>query len=103
MAIRQDDIRDRKPRIRHSDAQLAALNELYDENEFPSLEQRAALAENIGMYVLAPPLSLPLFRLHSSLSPFLPFTPRSSDFLSVCLTKAAHLTLFLFFYFHLLY
>ncbi|KAL5519161.1 hypothetical protein ACEPAH_844 [Sanghuangporus vaninii] len=49
MAIRQDDITDRKPRIRHSEAQLAALNELYDENEFPSLEERAALAENLGM------------------------------------------------------
>ncbi|EJD03761.1 uncharacterized protein FOMMEDRAFT_139915 [Fomitiporia mediterranea MF3/22] len=49
MAIRPDEPRDKKPRIRHSEIQLTALNNLYEENEHPSLEERAALAENLGM------------------------------------------------------
>ena len=43
--------REKKPRIRHSEAQLVALNDLYDENEHPSLEERAALADRLGMCV----------------------------------------------------
>ncbi|KAF8624219.1 hypothetical protein AX15_005985 [Amanita polypyramis BW_CC] len=39
----------KKPRHRHSPAQLAALNELFEKNEHPSLEQRIALAEQLGM------------------------------------------------------
>ena len=50
MAIRPEE-RERKPRVRHTDAQLAALNNLYEENEHPSLEERALLADSIGMYV----------------------------------------------------
>lgn len=41
-------------RPRHSDAQLAALNDLYDENDHPCIEDRVALAENLGMYVIHP-------------------------------------------------
>ncbi|KAG6878306.1 hypothetical protein C0993_008903 [Termitomyces sp. T159_Od127] len=39
----------KKPRHRHTPAQLAALNELFDENEHPPLERRSALAERLGM------------------------------------------------------
>ncbi|KAG6851353.1 hypothetical protein H0H93_005751 [Arthromyces matolae] len=39
----------KKPRHRHSPAQLAALNELFDKTEHPSLEQRSSLAERLGM------------------------------------------------------
>ncbi|KAH9837341.1 uncharacterized protein C8Q71DRAFT_757793 [Rhodofomes roseus] len=39
----------KKPRHRHSAFQLAALNELYDKNEHPSLEERTSLAERLGM------------------------------------------------------
>ncbi|TFK87591.1 homeobox-domain-containing protein [Polyporus arcularius HHB13444] len=39
----------KKPRHRHSPMQLAALNELYDKTEHPSLEDRTALAERLGM------------------------------------------------------
>ena len=42
----------KKPRHRHSPHQLAALNQLFDQNEHPSLEQRSALAERLGMYVV---------------------------------------------------
>jgi hypothetical protein len=42
----------KKPRHRHSPHQLAALNELFELNEHPPLEQRSALAERLGMYVL---------------------------------------------------
>ena len=41
----------KKPRHRHSPAQLAALNELFDQNDHPPLEQRTALAEHLRMYV----------------------------------------------------
>lgn len=41
----------KKPRHRHSPAQLAALNELFDKNEHPSLELRSALADRLGMSV----------------------------------------------------
>ena len=44
---------DRKPRMRHSDVQLAALNDLYDQDEHPSLDERALLADRLGMYVLS--------------------------------------------------
>ncbi|KIM47568.1 hypothetical protein M413DRAFT_62953 [Hebeloma cylindrosporum] len=39
----------KKPRHRHSPAQLAALNELFDQNDHPPLEQRTALAEHLRM------------------------------------------------------
>ncbi|CCM03656.1 uncharacterized protein FIBRA_05800 [Fibroporia radiculosa] len=39
----------KKPRHRHSAFQLAALNELYDKSEHPSLEERTSLAERLGM------------------------------------------------------
>ncbi|KAH9849257.1 hypothetical protein C2E23DRAFT_737692 [Lenzites betulinus] len=39
----------KKPRHRHSASQLAALNELYEKNEHPSLEDRTALAHRLGM------------------------------------------------------
>ncbi|OSD03338.1 homeobox-domain-containing protein, partial [Trametes coccinea BRFM310] len=39
----------KKPRHRHSATQLAALNELYEKNEHPSLEERTALAQRLGM------------------------------------------------------
>ncbi|TBU62611.1 homeobox-domain-containing protein [Dichomitus squalens] len=39
----------KKPRHRHAPHQLAALNELYDKTEHPSLEERTALAERLGM------------------------------------------------------
>ncbi|KAH7916381.1 hypothetical protein BJ138DRAFT_1108749 [Hygrophoropsis aurantiaca] len=39
----------KKPRHRHSPAQLAALNELFDKNEHPSLDDRSELAEKLGM------------------------------------------------------
>ena len=52
MALTTDEPRDnKKPRVRHSEAQLAALNDLYDEDEHPALELRAALAQRLGMYV----------------------------------------------------
>jgi len=41
--------RPKKPRHRHSAAQLAALNELYERNEHPSLDERTSLAEKLGM------------------------------------------------------
>ncbi|KAG6814008.1 hypothetical protein H0H92_004501 [Tricholoma furcatifolium] len=41
----------KKPRHRHSPAQLAALNELYDKNEHPPLELRSSLAERLGMEI----------------------------------------------------
>lgn len=39
----------KKPRHRHSPGQLAALNELFDRNEHPSLDERTELAERLGM------------------------------------------------------
>lgn len=41
----------KKPRHRHSLAQLAALNELFEKNEHPSLDERVELAEKLGMCV----------------------------------------------------
>lgn len=41
----------KKPRHRHSAYQLAALNELYDKDEHPPLEERTSLAERLGMSV----------------------------------------------------
>ncbi|KAL0571976.1 hypothetical protein V5O48_009978 [Marasmius crinis-equi] len=41
--------RQKKPRHRHSPAQLAALNELYERDEHPALELRISLAERLGM------------------------------------------------------
>ncbi|KAK7058557.1 hypothetical protein VNI00_002193 [Paramarasmius palmivorus] len=41
--------RQKKPRHRHSPAQLAALNELFDRDEHPALELRVSLAERLGM------------------------------------------------------
>ncbi|KAJ2918354.1 hypothetical protein MD484_g2063, partial [Candolleomyces efflorescens] len=42
-------LQQKKPRHRHSPEQLAALNSLFDRNEHPPLEARAALAERLGM------------------------------------------------------
>jgi hypothetical protein len=55
----QDSLKERskKPRHRHSAFQLAALNELYERNEHPSLDDRTTLAEKLGMYA---PLSIRL-------------------------------------------
>ncbi|KAH9932012.1 homeobox-domain-containing protein [Epithele typhae] len=39
----------KKPRHRHAPHQLVALNELYEQTEHPTLEQRTALAEHLGM------------------------------------------------------
>jgi len=39
----------KKPRNRHSPYQLAALNELYEQNDHPPLQDRIALAERISM------------------------------------------------------
>ena len=44
-----DKTSDKKPRHHHSPVQLAALNELFDRNEHPSLEERTELAEKLGM------------------------------------------------------
>lgn len=44
----------KKPRNRHSPAQIVALNELYDQDEHPALELRSSLAERLGMSVLFP-------------------------------------------------
>ena len=52
--------RQKKPRHRHSAYQLAALNQLYERNEHPSLDDRTNLAEKIGMYAILVPLSFPL-------------------------------------------
>jgi len=49
----------KKPRHRHSPHQLAALNELFDRNEHPPLEQRSALAERLGMSVFSFSRSFP--------------------------------------------
>jgi hypothetical protein len=48
----------KKPRHRHTQPQLAALNKLYDKSEHPSLEERSSLADALGMYVLSSLLSL---------------------------------------------
>ena len=55
----------KKPRHRHAPHQLAALNELYDKTEHPSLEERTALAERLGMYVTPSSRFAPLF-VHST-------------------------------------
>ncbi len=52
--------RQKKPRHRHSAVQLAALNQLYERNEHPSLDDRTTLAENIGMYAIIAPSVFPL-------------------------------------------
>ncbi|KAI6112436.1 hypothetical protein EDD16DRAFT_1521440 [Pisolithus croceorrhizus] len=39
----------KKPRHRHSPTQLAALNELFEKGDHPSLEDRVELAERLGM------------------------------------------------------
>ena len=57
--------RPKKPRHRHSAAQLAALNELYERNEHPSLDERTSLAEKLRMYALSPLV----FRYHMTHSP----------------------------------
>ncbi|CAL1694380.1 unnamed protein product [Somion occarium] len=41
----------KKPRHRHSAFQLAALNELYEQNDHPPLQARTSLAERLGMEV----------------------------------------------------
>jgi hypothetical protein len=50
----------KKPRHRHSPAQLAALNQLFDQNEHPPLEERTILAERLGMYVSRPFFFVPV-------------------------------------------
>ncbi|TFK56800.1 hypothetical protein OE88DRAFT_1689991 [Heliocybe sulcata] len=47
----RDKQQQKKPRHRHSAVQLAALNELYDKNEHPPLEDRTSLAKRLGMEV----------------------------------------------------
>lgn len=51
MPVKSEEPRDpfKKPRVRHTEAQLAALNDLYEANEHPPLEERAALAEDLAM------------------------------------------------------
>jgi hypothetical protein len=44
-----DDKEKKKPRHRHSPAQLAALNDLFDKVEHPSLNERSSLAVRLGM------------------------------------------------------
>ena len=66
MAIKSEEPREKKPRIRHSEPQLAALNALYEENEHPTLEERAALATSLNMYVLA--VAFTPCRLNSTMS-----------------------------------
>ncbi|KAF9074998.1 homeobox domain-containing protein [Rhodocollybia butyracea] len=39
----------KKPRTRHSQAQIKALNELYERDEHPALDLRTQLAERLGM------------------------------------------------------
>ncbi|KAJ7254089.1 hypothetical protein B0H12DRAFT_571109 [Mycena haematopus] len=39
----------KKPRHRHSKSQLAALNSLYEQTEHPTLTERIALAQSIGL------------------------------------------------------
>ena len=46
-----DKAQSKKPRHRHSPQQLQLLNELYDRDEHPSLDDRTQLAERLGMYV----------------------------------------------------
>ncbi|KAI0032765.1 hypothetical protein K488DRAFT_85587 [Vararia minispora EC-137] len=41
--------RPKKPRHRHAPHQLALLNELYEREEHPSLEERTSLAQRLGM------------------------------------------------------
>jgi hypothetical protein len=43
--------KEKKARHRHTPAQLAALNELYDQSEHPPLDQRTHLAQKLGMSV----------------------------------------------------
>ena len=57
--------RQKKPRHRHSAFQLAALNQLYERNEHPSLDDRTNLAEKIGMYAIFAPSVFPLSLTHS--------------------------------------
>src|SRR6267154_5492015 len=42
---------DKKPRHRHSPSQLESLNELFARAEHPSLDERTALAQRLGMCV----------------------------------------------------
>jgi hypothetical protein len=44
--------RNKRPRHRHTPSQLAALNNLYDTTEHPTLDLRSDLAERLGMQVL---------------------------------------------------
>ncbi|KAJ7146239.1 hypothetical protein C8R44DRAFT_756948 [Mycena epipterygia] len=41
----------KKPRHRHSAVQLAALNDVYDQTEHPTLIQRTALAQSLGLEI----------------------------------------------------
>ncbi|KAJ6541877.1 hypothetical protein B0H19DRAFT_1077646 [Mycena capillaripes] len=43
------DLKVKKPRHRHSAVQLAALNGLYEQTEHPTLAQRTALAQSLGL------------------------------------------------------
>ena len=46
-----DKAQPKKPRHRHSAHQLALLNELYDRDEHPPLDDHTQLAERLGMCV----------------------------------------------------
>jgi len=59
----------KKPRHRHSAIQLAALNELYDRNEHPSLDARTSLAEKLGMYALFRSSFSPIIMTHLHFRP----------------------------------
>lgn len=50
-ALHSDPKTTKKPRNRHSPYQLAALNELYEQNDHPPLQDRKTLAERISMWV----------------------------------------------------
>jgi hypothetical protein len=45
----QLDNKSKKPRHRHTPYQLQKLNELYDKNDHPPLQERADLADRLGM------------------------------------------------------
>jgi hypothetical protein len=52
----------KKQRHRHSQVQLAALNDLYEKTKHPSLEDRTSLAESLGM--CAPYPIIPFYNAH---------------------------------------
>lgn len=49
IATDDKDLPAKKPRHRHTAAQLTALNALFDKVEHPSLDERTSLGERLGM------------------------------------------------------